>query len=91
MVTWLGVAVSVCTTYRLLEGNSEFVRLVVRESEGCVWLGRFCVGQLSKDCVLGSWDMYYFARRGRVKELHWMTLFILKQLQSVSYNVLGMI
>ncbi len=36
---------------------------------------------------MGSGDMYYFSRRGRVMGLQWITRFILKQLRSVSYTV----
>ncbi len=47
-------------------------------------------GRAPKVASLGSWDMNYFALRGRVMGLQCMTLLILKQLQSASYKVSGM-
>ena len=50
----------------------------------------FVHGRAPKIASLGSWDMYPFARKGRVIGLQCMTLLILKQLHGVSYKVLGM-
>ena len=47
-------------------------------------------GRAPKTASLGSWDMYFLARSGRVRGLKCMPLLILKQLQSASYKVSGM-
>jgi hypothetical protein len=50
----------------------------------------FVYGKAPKTVSLGTWDMYFVARRGRVIGLQCMTLLILKQLLSASYRVSGM-
>jgi hypothetical protein len=44
----------------------------------------------AKIASLGSWDIYFLARTGRVMGLQCMTRLILKQLHIVSYMVSGM-
>jgi hypothetical protein len=47
----------------------------------------FVYGRAPKIASLGSWDMYFLARRGRFIGLQCMILIILKQLRSASYMV----
>jgi hypothetical protein len=44
-------------------------------------------GRALKSPSLGSWDMYSVARRGTVMGLQCITLFMLKQLRSISYRM----
>ena len=43
-----------------------------------------------KTASLGSWDMYFIARSGRVRGFQCINLLILKQLHSASYKESGM-